>query len=379
MRERAEDFGSKGRPSAHRAPIGDGPAGLSPRMSSGHGQGGGGGQPVRRRRTHRPPHGTPKEEEEEDNPYFASVGITTAKPSSPPASLPRPASPSRQSPSRRSPARQSPSRLSPARLSPSQLRSGGASGPAKPPVSRARLLKDAEAEEARAEAAREEEQGRAKRAGEKLLQLKSQRAQVESKLVEWEATFRRTHEREPTAADKQRSSQHKELTKLIADLDRFISAAESGAPPPGGQLAGEREAERGKLKSKMRRWDRDFERERGRRPREEDRAASEEFLGLRSRLQVLDESGDVSSRSNASAGPAVGGGGGLSAAAAAAAAAAGSDGLLLGGVSEAAHRLNPGGWWGGGEYYQLVISRVASRDAAHGFDQVRNPNPNPNP
>ena len=207
----------------------------------------------------------------------------------------------------------------------------------------------------------------------------AQRAQLEAKLVEWEATFRRTHEREPTAADKQRSSQHKELTKLIADLDRFISAAESGAPPPGGQLAGEREAERGKLKSKMRRWDRDFERERGRRPREEDRAASEEFLGLRSRLQVLDESGDVSSRSNASAGPAVGGGGGLSAAAAAAAAAAGSDGLLLGGVSEAAHRLNPGGWWGGGEYYQLVISRVASRDAAHGFDQVRDPNPNPNP
>ena len=347
-------------------------------MSSGHGRAHG------RRRTHRPPHGTPKEEEE-DNPYFASVGITTAKPSSPPVSLPRPASPSRQSPSRRSPARQSPSRLSPARLSPSQLRSGGASGPAKPPVSRARLLKDAEAEEARAEAAREEEQGRAKKAGEKLLQLKSQRAQVESKLVEWEATFRRTHEREPTAVDKQRSSQHKELTKLIADLDRFISAAESGAPPPGlpgagGQLAGEREAERGKLKSKMRRWDRDFERERGRRPREEDRAASEEFLGLRSRLQVLDESGDVSSRSNASTGPAVGGGGGLSAAAAAAAAAAaGSDGLLLGGVSEAAHRLNPGGWWGGGEYYQLVISRVASRDAAHGFDQVRDPNPNPNP
>ena len=227
-------------------------------MSSGHGRAHG------RRRTHRPPHGTPKEEEE-DNPYFASVGITTAKPSSPPVSLPRPASPSR-----RSPARQSPSRLSPARLSPSQLRSGGASGPAKPPVSRARLLKDAEAEEARA---REEEQGRAKRAEEKLLQLKSQRAQVESKLVEWEATFRRTHEREPTAADKQRDRQHKELTKLIADLDRFISAAESGAPPPGlsgagGQLAGEREAERGKLKSKMRRWDRDFERERGRRPRE---------------------------------------------------------------------------------------------------------------
>ena len=331
-------------------------------MSSSHGRAHG------RRRTHKPPHGTPKEED--DNPYFASVGIAAATPSSPPLPLPRPASPSRQSPSRQSPARQSP-----ARLSPRQLRNGGGSGPAKPPTSRARLLKEAEAEEERAAAAREEEQGRARRAGEKLLQLKSQRAQVESKLAEWEATFRRTHERDPASADRQRSSQHKELTKLIADLDRFISAAETGAAPPGlgaagAQLAGEREAERGKLKAKMRRWDRDFERERGRRPREEDRAASEEFLGLRSRLQVLDESGDVSNRSNASNSRADGGG--LSAAAAAA---AGSDGLFgaalggLGGVSEAAHRLNPGGWWGGGEYYQIVISRVTSREAAHGFDQ----------
>ena len=336
-------------------------------MSSSHGRAHG------RRRTHKPPHGTPKEED--DNPYFASVGIAAATPSSPPLPLPRPASPSRQSPSRQSPARQSPARQSPARLSPRQLRSGGGSGPAKPPTSRARLLKEAEAEEERAAAAREEEQGRARRAGEKLLQLKSQRAQVESKLAEWEATFRRTHERDPASADRQRSSQHKELTKLIADLDRFISAAETGAAPPGlgaagAQLAGEREAERGKLKAKMRRWDRDFERERGRRPREEDRAASEEFLGLRSRLQVLDESGDVSNRSNASNSRADGGG--LSAAAAAA---AGSDGLFgaalggLGGVSEAAHRLNPGGWWGGGEYYQIVISRVTSREAAHGFDQ----------
>ena len=90
-----------------------------------------------RRRTHTPLHGTPKEEakEEEDNPYFASVGIAApiaAKPSSPPLPRPRPASPSRQSPSRQNPARQSP-----ARLSPRQLRSGGGSGPAKPPTSRA--------------------------------------------------------------------------------------------------------------------------------------------------------------------------------------------------------------------------------------------------
>ena len=108
-------------------------------MSSSHGRAHG------RRRTHKPPHGTPKEED--DNPYFASVGIAAATPSSPPLPLPRPASPSRQSPSRQSPARQSPARQSPARLSPRQLRNGGGSGPAKPPTSRARLLKEAEAEQ----------------------------------------------------------------------------------------------------------------------------------------------------------------------------------------------------------------------------------------
>ena len=70
----------------------------------------------------------------------------------------------------------------------------------------------------------------------------AQRAQLEAKLVEWEATFRRTHEREPTAADKQRDRQHKELTKRIADLDRVISAAESGALPRGVSVAAGAEA-----------------------------------------------------------------------------------------------------------------------------------------
>ena len=73
----------------------------------------------------------------------------------------------------------------------------------------------------------------------------AQRAQLEAKLVEWEATFRRTHEREPTAADKQRDRQHKELTKRIADLDRVIGAAESGLSPPGLSVAAGAEARAG--------------------------------------------------------------------------------------------------------------------------------------
>ena len=162
-----------------------------------------------------------------------------------------------------------------------------ASNPPKPPSSRARLLKDAEAEELEAAELRRRQPAEAKKAEEKVLQLKSQRAQVAAKLAEWEATFRSEKGHAPTTADQQRSSQYKELTKLIGDLDLFITAAETGTSPAlVAGAADESKKERGKLKAKMRRWDHDFERSRGRRPREEDRAASEEFLALRSRLQA---------------------------------------------------------------------------------------------
>lgn len=284
-----------------------------------------------RRKSHRPK-GSSSHEHDDDNPYFASVGF------------------------------------------------GGASGSSssnKPPTSRARLLKEADAEEKRSAAARVAAQTEAKRTEEKVLKMKAQRSQVGAKLAEWEEAFAKSHGRQPTASDKQKSSQHKELTKLCADLDRFISAAQTGSSPllpAADTLADEKKAERGKLKAKMRRWDRDFERERGRRPREEDREASEEFIALRSRLQVLDDSGDVSNRSGGGshrgAGDSGGGGGGGSGVVGGAAFMGGVGGGMLASPFGAPSfdRLNPGGWWGGGEYYQLVMTRVQSRADVAEFD-----------
>lgn len=116
----------------------------------------------------------------------------------------------------------------------------------KPPTSRASLLKEADQEERRSAAARTGAEKESKRSAEKLLQMKSQRAQVGAKLSEWEDTFRKTHARAPTDADRQRSNQHQELSKLCADLDRFISAAETGTAPnlPVADVADEKKAQR---------------------------------------------------------------------------------------------------------------------------------------
>ena len=286
---------------------------------------------VHRRKSHQAK-GSSSHDHDDDNPYFASVGISSGAGAS----------------------------------------GGGSSN--KPPTSRARLLKEADAEEKRAAAARVAAQSDAKKTEEKVLRMKAQRSQVSAKLAEWEEAFAKSHGRRPTASDRQKSSQHKELTKLCADLDRFISAAQTGSSPllPGADtLADEKKAERGKLKAKMRRWDRDFERERGRRPREEDREASEEFIALRSRLQVLDDSGDVSNRSGGGGSHRGGdaGGGAVGAAGDGAAFMSGGGGLLAAPFGAPSFdRLNPGGWWGGGEYYQLVMSRVASRADVADFD-----------
>tara|TARA_B110001452_G_scaffold245370_1_gene230014 strand:+ start:342 stop:1466 length:1125 start_codon:yes stop_codon:yes gene_type:complete len=275
--------------------------------------------------------GSPSQDHDDDNPYFASVGLGAGASGG-----------------------------------------GGPSSSNKPPTSRARLLKETDAEEKRSAAARVAAQSDAKRTEEKVLKMKAQRSQVGAKLAEWEEAFAKSHGRQPTASDKQKSSQHKELTKLCTDLDRFISAAQTGSSPlllAADTLADEKKAERGKLKAKMRRWDRDFERERGRRPREEDREASEEFIALRSRLQVLDDSGDVSNRSGGGSqrGGDAGGGGAGGAGGAALMGMGGGGGMLAFGAPSF-DRLNPGGWWGGGEYYQLVMTRVQSRADVAEFD-----------
>eukprot|EP00966_Prymnesium_polylepis_P188953 4378144-Prymnesium_polylepis.1 len=54
---------------------------------------------------------------------------------------------------------------------------------------------------------------------EKLLQMRARRAQVAAKLEEWEEAHRQPDGREASAAERQRSSQYRQLSKLCADLD----------------------------------------------------------------------------------------------------------------------------------------------------------------
>ena len=121
---------------------------------------------------------------------------------------------------------------------------------------------------------------------EKALALKAQRSQIETKLQAWESTFATIHNgRAATAADRQRSHEHRELSRLLVDLDEYVLALEKGTAgsvaPPGSQDA-ERRAERGRIKARMRRWERDFERRLGRKPTEAETEASEEMERMRS-------------------------------------------------------------------------------------------------
>ena len=104
-----------------------------------------------------------------------------------------------------------------------------------------------------------------------------------------------THGRDPTDADRKRSAPQRELAKLKTDLDKYIGALDgtggggAGSAPDSDEdgIAAAKRAERGRVKAKMRRWDKDYEREHGRKPTEAARAASVEFSALRERLQEL--------------------------------------------------------------------------------------------
>ena len=104
--------------------------------------------------------------------------------------------------------------------------------------------------------------------------MKAQRSQVAAKLDEWAANFRKAHGRDPTDADRKRSAPQRELAKLKTDLDKYIGALDgtggggAGSAPDSDEdgIAAARPAERGRVKAKMRRWDKDYEREHGRKP-----------------------------------------------------------------------------------------------------------------
>ena len=128
----------------------------------------------------------------------------------------------------------------------------------------------------------------------KVLALRAQKTQLESKLQEWEEVHARTLGRPSTAQERQRSREHRELSRLVADVDAYIESLQgggTGAPPPpqGGTRDAQRRAERGKIKAKMRRWERDFEKAHHRKPTEADIEASDDMTEWKSMLATTTE------------------------------------------------------------------------------------------
>lgn len=216
--------------------------------------------------------------------------------------------------------------------------------------------------------------------GEKVLSLKARRSQLQARLDDWHTTFHRIHNRDATAADMHRSSQHRELSRLVSDVDRYIASLESGAvglAPRATPQDAERRAERGRIKARMRRWDKDFERMHSRKPTDADHEQSEEFARLKQQLvlgqdvtdrnassisdgrsadntvdNIADSTTDSSSTIPASKG-------------------APFDGDTIDAP------LGPGtsgdagaGWWQGNDYNELLRARVQSQSAVNGFEGV---------
>jgi hypothetical protein len=187
-----------------------------------------------------------------------------------------------------------------------------------------------------------------------ILRLKGNRSAVAAKLAEWEDEYMREHGTEPTEAHKRRDPKHRELRRLLADLNKHIGGIEGTAPADDSLSApaDERRAERGRIKAKMRRWDRDFEALRGRQPTEADREADETFGELQQRLQAL----------STASGSSLGGGGGGSSQAIAAhdpppAAAGTSTGPSASPVVIA----------GGATYNERVLANLHSKGVLDGF------------
>jgi len=211
--------------------------------------------------------------------------------------------------------------------------------------------------------------------GEKVLSLKARRSQLQTRLDDWHATFRRIHSRDATATDMHRSSQHRELSRLVSDVDRYIASLESGAvghAPRATPQDAERRAERGRIKARMRRWDKDFERTHSRKPTDADHEQSEEFARLQ---QQLLRGQDVSDR-NATSVDRPPADSIADSTADSMAPTPASKGVPFNGDAMDAP-LGPGtsgdadaGWWQGNDYNELLRARVQSQSAVNGFEGV---------
>jgi len=192
----------------------------------------------------------------------------------------------------------------------------------------------------------------------KILTLKSQRLQVQGRLDEWEAQFQRIHHRTATDADRHRSSQHRELRRLLEDVDALIASLDgtAGTKDTQDHRDIQRRAERGRIKARMRRWDREFEKARGRKPTEADHAASSEFTHLQQQLHGSPEGSFQGSHGAEAAAPS-----------------APEMGTELPLPPQAAALTSvsttpEAAWWQGNDYHELLRARVQSQAAVNGFE-----------
>ena len=205
---------------------------------------------------------------------------------------------------------------------------------------------------------------------EKVLSLKAQRAQLEAKQDSWEATWSTMHNgRAATDADRQRSHEYRELSRLLSDIDEYVLALERGTagsvPPPQHSQVAERRAERGRIKARMRRWEKEFERKFGRRPTEAETEASDEMAHFRSQLSETTADGCTSLDATAAGyrgdGPQT----------------SPPSSILTGGDNKSAvagtsssSSLGDSGWSHGNDYHELLRERVESHAAINGFEGV---------
>ena len=196
----------------------------------------------------------------------------------------------------------------------------------------------------------------------RVLTLKARRAQIQARVEEWEATFRRVHGHDADEVERHRSSQYRELSRLLSDIDGFVQSMDSGNGISGqgtrqASSDAERRAGRGRTKARMRQWDREFERTHHRKPTEHDHRQSNEFAELQVQLHDASASPSTARGTGAEAQP--------------------TDELRLpgpesnqmreGGLDTPVDPLPDAIWWQGSDYYELLRSRVRSQSSVNGF------------
>jgi hypothetical protein len=200
---------------------------------------------------------------------------------------------------------------------------------------------------------------------EKALRLKAQRSELQKKLEDWENTWQIIHGFPATDHDRHKSHEHRELSRLLVDVDEYVSALERGTAntvaPSVASKDAERRAERGRIKARMRRWEKDFERRMGRKPTEADIEASGEMESYRQQLKSINAGGASSTSDGGKASPE----------AAAAAAASGGAAAFVGGgkplAPSAASAFDaPTEWAKGSDYHELLRARVSSHSSVNG-------------